>query len=46
MIGSSQPRFMKEKTCFTSLIAFYEEMTMVGEGGAVSVIYYDFMGDF
>ena len=35
---------MKEKTCFTSLIAFYDEMTMVDEGRAVSVIYYDLMG--
>ena len=42
-IRPSQHRFMKGRSCLTSLISFYDQVThLVDEGKAVDVVYLDF----
>ena len=42
-IRPSQHGFVKDRSCLTNLIFFYDQMTrLVGEGKAVDVIYLDF----
>lgn len=42
VIGSSQHRFRKGKSCLTKLIAFYSEVTsFVDDGRTVHVVYLD-----
>lgn len=46
-MGSSQNGFIKGKSCFISLIAFYDEMTgLVDEGRAVEAVYLVFSNAF
>ena len=41
--GSSQHGFAKEKSCFTNLITFYNEVTsLLDEGRAADAVYLNF----
>lgn len=48
LFGSSQHGFVKEKSCLTNLLAFYNEITalIVEEGRAVEVVYVEFSKAF
>lgn len=42
VIRSSQHRFIRGKSCFANLVAFYNETTAcMGEGGAVDIAHLD-----
>jgi len=46
-IRHSQHEFMKGRSCLTSLISFYDQVThLVDEGEAVDVVYLDFSKAF
>ena len=46
-IRPSQHRFMKGRSCLTSLISFYDQVTQLAdEGKAVDVVYLDFSKAF
>jgi len=46
-IRPSQHGFMKDRSCLTNLISFYDQVThLVGEGKAVDVVYLDFSKAF
>ncbi|GAB0188829.1 mitochondrial enolase superfamily member 1 [Grus japonensis] len=47
VIGKSQHRFTKGKSCLTNLIAFYDKVTcLVDVGQAVDIVYLDFSNTF
>ncbi|PKU36965.1 rna-directed dna polymerase from mobile element jockey-like [Limosa lapponica baueri] len=47
VIRPSQHRFMKGRSCLTSMISFYDKVThLVDEGKAVDVVYLDFSKAF
>ena len=46
VMGNSQNGFIKGKSCFISLIAFYDENGLVDEGRAVAAVYLVFSNAF
>ena len=46
-IGPSQHEFMKDRSCLTNLISFYDQVTrLVDVGKAVDIVYLDFSKAF
>ena len=47
MIRPSQHEFMKDRSCLTNLISFYDKVTcLVDEGKVVNIVYLDFSKAF